>query len=248
MPASLILVLVTTAVSHLIPPSFNNYSAPALLERAAPITSLKVAEIKGVGKDAGACDATQVRMLKDFISEAAWMLENGAQALARNGVEASPAYRAWFGKQKSVTTRAIRTHNFKATLESLRLPLRGVSGSLTPGQLDPNAVTFTCWPKDSESCREKGTLAETINPEAGRIENPPRLGFDPAFTGTLIGVCPLLFQLRKLNKTLETFSPNSDSTALIASAPMTIVHEMQHVARVTGMARFCDDHSYSPLV
>ncbi|KAJ3549462.1 hypothetical protein NM208_g497 [Fusarium decemcellulare] len=240
MHAILSLVLVTTGVSYLMPRDFNSNRTPALLERAAPgkkITSIKVAtiDVPGTDKlDSGRCNANQIEILKTTIPEAHRMLGNAAKALAKKRVEKSPAYRDWFGKQQTVSANLLKKHNFQAPLDALRLSLQISTETLAPGDLDPNAVTFTCWPEEDVRCNRSGQygwVAGTKNPRDK----------DPA--GTLIGLCPMFFDLPKLDEVVREFNPNNPDTR-VSSAALTIVHEMQHVILATGDDRVCRDIVY----
>ncbi|KAF4470895.1 Subtilase [Fusarium albosuccineum] len=240
MQTILSLVLVTTGVSHLMPRDFNSNRTPALMERAASgkkIISIKVATIKVPGTDqtdSGRCNAAQIEILNTTIPEARRMLENAAKALAKKGVEKSPAYTDWFGKQKAVTAKLLKKHNFQAPLDTLRLSLEVSTDTLAPGDLDPNAVTFTCWPEKDIRCNRSGQyrwVAGTKNPS----------GKDPA--GTLVGLCPMFFELSTLEEVVREFDPNRADTR-VSSAALTIVHEMQHVMLATGEDRVCKDIVY----
>ncbi|KAF4992723.1 hypothetical protein FDECE_13629 [Fusarium decemcellulare] len=240
MQAILNLVLVTTGVSHLMPRDFNSNRTPALLERAAPgkkVTSIKVAAIHVPGTDktdSGRCNATQIEILKTTIPEARRMLGNAAKALAKRGIEKSPAYRDWFGNQKTVSANLLKKHNFQAPLDALRLSLEIPAETLTPGDLHPNAVTFTCWPEEDPRCNRTGRyrwVAGTKNPRDK----------DPA--GTLVGLCPMFFELPRLEEVIREFDPDRADTR-VSSTALTIVHEVQHVILATGEYRVCEDIAY----
>ncbi|KAH6884134.1 hypothetical protein B0T10DRAFT_551061 [Thelonectria olida] len=229
MHAILSLVFVTTAFTHLVPQNLSTNRAPAILERAVPangISSIKVATIDIPGKDkldSGHCTANQIKQLNiTFIPEARKMLENAIKALAYKDVEKSPAYKDW------------------TPLDGLRLPLEATPKTLTPGTLDPTAVTFTCWPQEDIRCGRYGLVAGTKNPSFPENTNKD-------FKGTLIGLCPRFFNLPQLDGVLKQFDPGNANT-LVSSGALTLVHEMQHVLLATGKERWCDDKAYNTAV
>lgn len=134
----------------------------------------------------------------------------------------------------SSTRNSINKHNFEAPRHDLGLRLETTTQSLTPSALDPDALTFTCWPKKDDHCRV-GLIAGTINPGIHK-------GLEQNFKGTLIGLCPRFFELPDLKEVIRRFD-KKDKT-LVVTAALTIVHEMQHVLMTTGKGRVCDDHKY----
>ncbi|VUC20425.1 unnamed protein product [Clonostachys rosea] len=237
------LLFTTLALGHVVPYGLDADNTPALLERQVQpvrLTSVKVAPIRTSEYPfaSGECDNGQVVKLQAAIIEARELLSTAGDLLKNKGSQFTDTYEEWFGPDKtpcftcSKVSESIRKHNFEAPHRDLGLPFERIGQTLSPNQLDPRALTFTCWPIGEDHCQAR-FIAGTINPGLH-----PGSGLD--FAGTLIGLCPRFFDSPDLQTVIQQFQ-GSNQHQTENSAGLTLVHEMQHVLATTGTKRNCTD-------
>ncbi|KPM42667.1 hypothetical protein AK830_g3866 [Neonectria ditissima] len=223
------LVLASMALGHVVPYGLDSDNTSVLLERQTPqsgLTSVKVVQFDAAVLDktaSGRCTRTQTQYLRTAIKDARQIFDNAGKVLAKGNTEQSTAYKNWFGvhtdssgRPSASVRKSIGTHNFEA-------PYR---------HLDPNGLTFTCWHPEDLHCQ--------IEMIAGTIPPGWHQGLKKEFKGTLIGLCPDFFELPRLEETIRKFERKDKTLRL--TAPLTIVHEMQHILLITGKERWCTDH------
>ncbi|KAK1586171.1 uncharacterized protein LY79DRAFT_660124 [Colletotrichum navitas] len=186
------------------------------------------------------CTSGQKADILAAINEAQVIVKKAVTALSLSRSEKSKAYVTWFGKgNASPQTRlSIFQHNYQSVATNLvppTLPLRLEEvGWDVPFPATKKSLVYACEPEDVLiNGQRMFAITRTANsgvPDFG----PTYVSFYPEFFTQTTGL-----RIEEASKQWRLQNKLDNEVAYIRS--LTLIHEFQHMSRVTGLGRHCID-------
>ncbi|WDK20727.1 hypothetical protein CGRA01v4_12014 [Colletotrichum graminicola] len=214
-----------------------------LEERDPSVNSFVFDSVFWVDRGDWKCTKQQVKQLNKAIDDARAVTQLAVSALSAQGSEDSYAFRTWFGQSNAapeMKTSIINNH-FQSAQRNLIRPT-------FPAQLIMKDWQFPKISKQKGNGVTENSLVYSCPPPGDKYCDPTSLAAARSqFPGTpwrgptLVILCPGFFASKSTIESVAVDWKVAGKVMPTRNAGLTLVHEFQHMPKVTGLNNVCVD-------
>ncbi|KAK2024076.1 hypothetical protein LX32DRAFT_686078 [Colletotrichum zoysiae] len=211
--------------------------------RAPSLNPLHYDTVFYIAEGGWVCSKKQLKFLNKVLDEARSTARSAAAALSVEKSEQSIAYLTWFGQSNATPDmrKSILKNHYQSVSENMVYPttptgmkLQDLSFYNTRKQkgngVTENSLIYSCPPPEDRFCIK-------YNYNAAVKHNLPS-------RATLVVLCPHFFEKTSSIESVATswrVAGRVIQSTKQANAGLTLIHEFQHMAKVTGPENVCHD-------